>query len=279
MAQEEKKHLEQDPEQNQNSEPESAKESTAALFIKVGIVILSMIMIVGLGIKIIPDAVTVSNIGTKRDLPIYCVNTKEKKLALTFDTAGNNQDIKRILEILEKTNSKATFFVTGSWAEEYPEDLKAIAAAGHDLGNHSEKHKRMSQMSKEQCIEDIMSVHEKVKNAAGIEMKLFRAPYGEFSNTLVGAAREIGYYAIQWDIDSEDWKDYGVKAIVDKTINHKKLGNGSIILFNTGTKYTAEALEHVISGLQEKGYELVPVSELIYTGRYVVDRTGRQLER
>ena len=79
--------------------------------------------------------------------------------------------------------------------------------------------------------------------------------------------------------DSLDWKDYGVKNIIDRTVNHKKLGNGSILLLHTGTKYTAEALEKVITGLQEKGYELVPVSELIYTGKYEVDHTGRQSGR
>ena len=79
--------------------------------------------------------------------------------------------------------------------------------------------------------------------------------------------------------DSLDWKDYGVKSIIEKTVNHKKLGKGSIILLHTGTKYTAEALDNVITGLQEKGYELVPVSELIYQGEYTVDHTGRQNEK
>ena len=74
-----------------------------------------------------------------------------------------------------------------------------------------------------------------------------------------------------------DWKDYGVKSIIDKTVNHKKLGKGSILLLHTGTKFTAEALEKVILGLQEKGYELVPVSQLIHRGKYEVDHTGRQI--
>ena len=77
--------------------------------------------------------------------------------------------------------------------------------------------------------------------------------------------------------DSLDWKDYGVKNIIDRTVNHKKLGKGSILLLHSGTKYTAQSLDKVILGLQEKGYELVPVSELIYTGKYEVDHTGRQI--
>jgi peptidoglycan/xylan/chitin deacetylase (PgdA/CDA1 family) len=135
-------------------------------------------------------------------MPICCVNTEEKKVSLSFDTAGDNEDIKSLLTILKKYNVKVSFFVTGEWIEEYPEDVKAIATAGHDLGNHSENHKQMSQMSKEQCIEEIMMVHSKVKDLTGVEMTLFRAPYGDYNNILVGTARECGYYTIQWDVDT-----------------------------------------------------------------------------
>ena len=139
--------------------------------------------------------------------------------------------------------------------------MKAIAAAGHDLGNHSDNHKQMSRLSKEQCIEEITSLDEKVRKLTGIDMKLFRPPYGDYNNTLVSAARECGHYTIQWDVDSLDWKDYGVKSIVKEVVNNKKLDNGSIILMHNGAKYIPDALEAVITGLQEKGYEIVPVSE------------------
>ncbi len=76
-----------------------------------------------------------------------------------------------------------------------------------------------------------------------------------------------------------DWKDYGVNSILSKTLDNRKLGNGSILLLHVGAKYTAEALEKIIIGLQEKGYEIVPVSQLIYTGEYKVDQMGRQIEK
>jgi peptidoglycan/xylan/chitin deacetylase (PgdA/CDA1 family) len=160
-----------------------------------------------------------------------------------------------------------------------PYKVKKIAAAGHDLGNHSENHKLMSLLAKEQCAEEIEKTHNRVKELTGIEMNLFRAPYGDYNDMLVGTARECGYYTIQWDVDSEDWKDYGAKSIVKEVVNNKYLGNGSIILMNNGAKYTPEALEAVITGLQKKGYEIVPVSELIYTGLYTVDHEGRQFEK
>lgn len=250
-----------------------------SLFLKIGIIVLSILLVIGLGVKYLPNAITVSNIGRKRDLPIYCVNTEENKVALTFDAAWGNEDTQIVLDILAKYNVKVTFFMTGEWIGKYPEDVKKLAAAGHDLGNHSENHKQMSRLSPEQCKEEIMKAHKRVKELTGIEMNLFRAPYGDYNNTVVGTARDCNYYTIQWDVDSMDWKDYGAQSIINKTVNHKKLGNGSIILLHNGAKYMPEALEKVIVGLQEKGYELVPVSQLIHTGDYTVDHTGRQMKK
>lgn len=258
---------------------EMSPESGISVFIKVGIVVLSIIMLIGFGMMVIPNAVTVSNISSKKDLPIYSVYTEDNKVALTFDITWGNEDLQDILDILAKHNIKATFFLTGSWVEEYPDDVKVIVKAGHDIGNHSELHKPMAEMDQQECTENIMKVHDRVKELTGIDMNLFRAPYGEYNNLLVGTARECGYHTIQWNVDSEDWKDYGTNSIIKSVVDNKNLGNGSIILLHSGTKYTAEALGSVITGLQEKGYELVPVSKLIYTGKYTVDGTGRQFAR
>lgn len=267
------------PGQDEEGKDTGVSVNNASLFVKVGIVVLSIIMIVGFGMKLIPGAITVTTLSTRNDLPIHSVECEDPRVSLSFDVAWANDDIQRILDILDKHGIKATFFLTGEWAEQYPEDVKAIAAAGHDLGNHSEKHKEMTRLSKKECIQEIAKTHEQVKKLTGVEMKLFRAPYGAYDNTLVGIARECGYYTIQWNIDSLDWKDYGVDSILKKTVENEKLGNGSILLLHVGAKYTPKALGQIITGLQEKGYEIVPVSELIYTGEYTVDQTGRQLEK
>lgn len=228
--------------------------------------------------KYVSGFATVSSNVNGRELPIYCVETEEKKVALSFDAAWGNEDTKELLKILKKHNIHVTFFMTGGWVESYPEDVKAICEAGHDLGNHSENHKNMSQLSNEEKTEELMSVHNKVKELTGVEMQLFRPPYGDYDDEVVLNAKENGYYTIQWDVDSLDWKDYGVDSIIDTVVNHKNLGNGSIILCHNGAKYTAEALESVITGLQDKGYEIVPVSELIYKDGYHMDVTGRQIK-
>jgi polysaccharide deacetylase family sporulation protein PdaB len=255
------------------------KQVNITLFVKVGIIVLSIMVLVGLGIKFLPNTISVSNFGSKRDLPIYCVNTDENKVALSFDAAWGNEDTRNILEILAKNNVKVTFFMTGGWISKYPDDVKAIAAAGHDLGNHSENHKQMSQLSKQQCIDEIMTVHNKVKDLTGIEMTLFRPPYGDYNNTLVGTARDCKYFTIQWDVDSLDWKDYGTESIINKVVNNKHLGKGSIILMHNGAKDTPEALQSIITGLKNKGYEIVPISQLIHTGEYTIDHEGRQFAK
>ena len=189
-----------------------------------------------------------------------------------------NEDTLRILEILKKHDVHVTFFMTGGWIEKYPDDVKAIYEAGHDLGNHSENHKNMSQLSDEEKTSEIMKAHKKVEELTGVKMNLFRPPYGDYDDRVVLNATENGYYTIQWDVDSLDWKDYGVDSIIDTVLNHKSLRNGSIILCHNGAKYTADALDVLIDGLKKKGYEIVPVSELIYKNDYHMDVTGRQIK-
>ena len=221
---------------------------------------------------------TVSNTVNGRELPIYSVETEEKKVALSFDAAWGNEDTQQILDILKKQDVHVTFFMTGQWVEKFPEDVKKIYEAGHDLGNHSATHPNMSQLSSEQCQEELQKVHTKVKELTGVDMNLFRPPYGDYNDTVIQSATACGYYTIQWDVDSLDWKDYGVDSIIDTVVNHKNLQNGSIILCHNGAKYTAAALESLIIGLKEKGYEIVPVSELIYREDYHLDVTGRQIK-
>ena len=158
----------------------------------------------------LPAAVMVSTTQGSRELPIYCVQTDQKKIALTFDAAWGNEDTADLLSILARNQIHATFFLTGSWVDAYPDDVKAIAAAGHDIGNHSQTHPEMSTLSKEQIRDELMQVHKNVKELTGQNMCFFRPPYGDYNNLLIQTATECGYLSIQWDIDSLDWKNYGV---------------------------------------------------------------------
>ncbi len=136
----------------------------------------------------------------------------------------------------------------------------------------------MSQLSDEEKKDELMKVHEKVRDLTGYEMFLFRPPYGDYDNAVVNVAKDCGYYTIQWDVDSLDWKDYGVDSIIKTVTEHKHLGNGSIILCHNGAKFTAQALDTLITKLKDKGYAIVPVSELIYRDKYHLNHEGRQIK-
>ncbi|MBQ9927899.1 MAG: polysaccharide deacetylase family protein [Lachnospiraceae bacterium] len=245
--------------------------------LKYGVFVLAAFAVFRGVLVTVSSSVTVSNSVNGKELPIYCVECEEPKIALTFDAAWGNEDTSQILEILKKHDVKVTFFMTGGWVEKYPDDVKAILAAGHDLGNHSENHKNMSQLSDEKKKEELLKVHEKVRTLTGYEMFLFRPPYGDYDNAVIKTAKECGYYTIQWDVDSLDWKDYGTDSIIKTVCEHKHLGNGTIILCHNGAKYTAQALDTLITTLKEKGYIFVPVSELIYKEGYHMNYEGRQV--
>lgn len=221
--------------------------------------------------------ISVNSTVNGRELPIYNVQTEEPKISISFDAAWGNDDTSKILEVLKKHNVHATFFMTGGWVESYPDDVKAILADGHDLGNHSENHKNMSQLSVEEIQSEVMTVHNKVKELTGYEMFLFRPPYGDYDNEVIETVKSCNYYPIQWSIDSLDWKNYGVEDIITRVCNSDKLQGGAIILCHNGAKYTADALDQLLTGLEAKGFQLVPISELIIREKYHVDVNGMQV--
>lgn len=177
-------------------------------FLGSGLFTLSVILIAGLAItysqkKMNNSTTTFSNgLVHEKALPIYCVDTTEPKVALSFDAAWGNEDTMKILDILQEKKVHVTFFMTGGWIEKYPDDVKTIAERGHELGNHSENHKHMPTLSAEECKKEIMTPHEKVKKLTGVDMSVFRPPYGDYNDTLIQTLKDCGYHGIQWDVDT-----------------------------------------------------------------------------
>ena len=187
-------------------------------FIKTGLAVIATLVLTA----VITDKVTGGAVNTaletnavftssaslfrEKELPIYCVKTDKPQIALTFDGAWGNEDTATLLDILERQNVTATFFFTGGWISKYPDDVKTILEKGHEVGNHSENHKQMSKLSKEQCKEEIRIVHDKVKELTGLEMTVFRPPFGDYNDTVIQAANELGYHVVQWDCDTLDIK-------------------------------------------------------------------------
>jgi len=209
-----------------------------------------------------------------RLLPIYCVDRKDKKIAITFDAAWGNDDTNDLLEILEKYNIKATFFLVGFWVDKYPKDVMKIHEKGHEIGSHSDKHYHMSTLNEENIIDDIKRCENKIYNLIGKKPVVFRPPYGDYNNRLIKVLNELGYYVIQWDVDSLDWKDLKPEQIERRVIS--KVKSGSIILFHNNAKWTKYALPNIIENLKSIGYSFVTISELIYKDNFYIDPAGVQ---
>ncbi|WP_129600044.1 polysaccharide deacetylase family sporulation protein PdaB [Anaerophilus nitritogenes] len=207
-------------------------------------------------------------------LPIYCVDTSEKKLSISFDAAWGDQYTEGILDILDQYNVKATFFLVGFWVDKYPDQVKRIYERGHNIGNHSSTHPHMSKLSSQQIEKELNETGEKIEKITGQKPNLFRPPFGDYNNILIKTAKENGYDTIQWDVDSLDWKELGDQPVVDRVTRNVK--KGSIVLFHNNAKYILKYLPAVIEKLQKEGYEIVPISELILNEDYYVDHTGMQ---
>lgn len=218
---------------------------------------------------------TLGVFSSARDLPIYSVGTTEKKAAITFDCAWGAADIPDILSTLEKENVKATFFIVGQWAEKNPETVKTIAEKGHDIGNHSYSHLRMGALDNRRIIKEVSLSGEKLAEISGTKVELFRAPYGDYNNNVVGIARNLGFYTIQWDVDSLDWK-LGISQTEIMSRITQKVRPGSIILFHNDTPHTAKLLPSIITTLKKEGYAFEPVSKMIMRENYIIDVEGRQ---
>ena len=214
---------------------------------------------------------------SSRKLPIYNVQKDEKVVSLTFDAAWGNEDTQQLIDTFEEYGVKATFFVVGEWVDKYPESVKALHDAGHEVMNHSNDHAHFNSLSAEQIKKNVNDCNDKVEAVTGVRPILFRPPYGEYNDNVVQSLTDIGMYTIQWDVDSLDWKDLSAQEIKTRVMNGVK--NGSIVLFHNAAKNTPEALPLILQALQEQGYSAVPVSELIYKDNYEMDHTGMQCRR
>ena len=209
-----------------------------------------------------------------RRIPIYCVETENKAVAVTFDAAWDADDTDRILEILEKHKAKATFFAVGDWLKKYPDRAKKISEAGHEIGNHSDTHPAFSKLGREEITKELNKCNEKIKAITGKDCTLARAPSGDYDNKSIECAEALGLTMIQWSVDSLDWKNLSTAEITQRVLNQCE--NGSILLFHTGVENTPKALDVILGKLRSDGYQCVTVGELIYKDDYTIDRAGKQ---
>lgn len=142
------------------------------------------------------------------------------------------------------------------------------------FGTHSDTHPHVNNLSYEQNVAEIQKSADKIKKITSKEVNLYRCPYGEYNDTVIRSATDNNYKVIQWSIDTLDYEGLDEGQMWDRI--NKNLKNGSIILMHNGTDNTANSLDKIIKNIQDKGYNIVKVSDLIYDENYIIDANGTQ---
>ncbi|AGB40687.1 putative xylanase/chitin deacetylase [Halobacteroides halobius DSM 5150] len=192
--------------------------------------------------------------------PYYHGPTDKQKVALTINVAWGQEYLPKMLDTLDKYDVKATFFFVGTWVKKFPELVKEIKKRGHELGNHGIKHLHPKQLSKDKLINLIKENEKLIQKVADYKTDLFAPPYGEVDKQVAQVAAEIGYKTIMWSTDTIDWQRPSSQVIIKRVLN--KIEAGGIVLMHP-TKPTAKALPTIINKLEDKGYSLVTVSQLL----------------
>ena len=211
---------------------------------------------------------------SSRLVPIYRVDTEEKQVAISFDAAWGADKTQEIIDILAEYDATATFFLVGFWVDKYPDMVKAIDEAGLEIGTHSNTHPDMAKLDKDTIVSELETSISKIKDITGKEVKVFRPPYGSYNNTLLNVCSELGLKAIQWDVDSLDWKGLSASEVTDRVMQKAK--NGSIILMHNNADNVCDSLKLTLDWLVMKGYKVTSVGELIYSDNYTIDANGEQ---
>ncbi len=240
------------------------------LISSISFVMITMILLFGMvyGIRYVCYKQEDSN------MPIYKVDTDDKKISLSFDVAWGSNNIDEILNILDKHNAKATFFLVGSWVDDNEELVKKIHSKGHELGNHSNTHSNTTVLSDEDTLKEIQLTADKIQKITDEDVTLYRPPFGEVDDKTMEICKSLGYQVIKWDIDSLDWKEIGTQHVIDRVIRNSE--PGSIVLFHANVNGINYYLDDILTKLKQDNYDVVSVSELLYEGDYTVDSNGVQ---
>lgn len=191
---------------------------------------------------------------------VYSAKVKGK-VALSFDDGPYEGFTEKYIEVLKAREVGATFFVVGNRAEKFTEQTKKIAEEGFDIGIHSYAHGQLTKRDANWIAKDFDNAIAAVKKASGVEVKLFRPPYGDYNNTVLGVAVDKGLHTIRWNVDPRDWQEDDPKKIVDNILKYS--ADGSIILMHEGRQSTLDALPKIIDGLTSRGFEIVSVKDLL----------------
>lgn len=211
--------------------------------------------------------------GTKR-YPINSVETTQKEVAITFDTVYSDAEMPLLFSFLNKYNTKATFFVTKDFAMQYRWDVETIVNSGHDLMNLSNRYASMAGLTFSEVVGELSSSEEVIRNISGKKPTMFRPPLGEYGNRMIEVADSLGYLTVRYSINSEAYRDNTPESLANKII--ADIQNGSIIRMRVGMTADTYALPIIIEHLENNGYKILPLSQMLMKDDYEVDQNGIQ---
>lgn len=196
--------------------------------------------------------------------PVNAVDTAESKIGLLFQVTGSGAQTEEVLKILREKGKKATFFVTEDWGEQWPELVTEIVQEGHELGILSQEGKRSDQLTRKEASSMLEQAGEWLMGLTGKKIQLFQERGNRYGEGLLNAVQMAGALPVGWSVDAEDWKDYDSEVIFQMVTGNENLRPGALLLFHTGAKNMAPALEKLIPKLGAMGYDMVPVGGLFY---------------
>jgi peptidoglycan/xylan/chitin deacetylase (PgdA/CDA1 family) len=200
----------------------------------------------------------------------------KNQVALTFDDGPDRRYTPMVLDVLNKYNVKATFFLVGARVAALPEVTRRIARDGHAIGNHTYWHPALYKHSPDRLKWEVTQTDEIIQRTIGVRPKLFRAPYGGLNQEIVQQLKSEGYSVIGWDVDTLDWKQPGAAQIADVVLAH--IHPGAIILMHSAGHWTqnlsgtAEALDTLIPELKRQGLQFVTIPQMIQNSSMVAPK-------
>jgi peptidoglycan/xylan/chitin deacetylase (PgdA/CDA1 family) len=211
-----------------------------------------------------PDSSAATTLGTPAapSVSFNYVHVDGPYIALTFDDGPQEKLTPKLLDLLAQHRIKATFFVIGQNAAEYPAIVARAAKEGHEIGNHSWSHPNLAKMSDDNVRRQLRQTDDAIKEATGKRPTLMRPPYGNLSGRQKQwVHQEFGYRIILWDVDPLDWKRPGPSVVCNRIL--KETRPGSIVLSHDIHPGTIEAMHDTLDQLEAKGFKFVTVSDLI----------------
>ena len=194
-------------------------------------------------------------------LPISCVNTDKKVVAIACNVYEGEKLLPVMLDVLERYNVKISFFFGGVWVKRNPDTLMLIKEKGHDIQNHGYNHRLPTRLDNEKNTKEIKDTELLIQGITGFRTTLFEPPSGDYDAKTLSLMDPLGYRMVTWSIDTIDWREDATKELILSRIA-KKLKPGAIILMHP-KMVTSESLDSIIQYVKNQGYNIITVSDIL----------------